>query len=614
MVIVELSIGQLAGLIEWTTLSKVVGASLLNIYGTGGQPALTGIKLWGMGSYKPLFGVSAIAPLGIYTFEVTYDITSVDADVINADPLLDSAVNNTFSLKELTSIRVCGGFYYQLCPGMKNMFHVDEEYAIDFNKTYSNNAMRYRLLKTSINDNISYPSYDFMMLNVTSVQKEGYGIIDTMVVDHGNGGLLINKAIKPNLKTNGSHDWSIQGLWLQLHVSCHSTNITIISWKNNTSSLSSSWIGYAAINNCDINLPDISTINDRGQSTDLPARSIWYSRFIQSLLMQELNMTANGTFFESPVLKVNFEEPKTVNSGKSLNSYFDYDVKFNSTLTSAAEIRCERYGRKDNLTENIVGVDCWTLLGFPVHTKQGIEQTLYSCASVVEASVKTIKLQSSITGSTNVIDVQTIPAQWYIEKGTLNIAEMNPWWGGVEFGEKLPNNSFLVSENTLLLPAGTSNIWDIDANAASAPVIAVDMMRKLEDSLKGYRGDGIGNLALLQQWKEEGLTEKDISGMYKRQWNDIMINMVTPTNQAKIVGTTQFTVNKTCYDVQFATQYLIAMFGLIIIFYILLASLRNVDAFNSLIKIRHVVQQMDLGKVIINVLEYGEANTVGPSQ
>ncbi|CAJ0761515.1 11669_t:CDS:2, partial [Entrophospora sp. SA101] len=387
---------------------------------------------------------------------------------------------------ELTSIRICGGFRYQPCPGMKDKLHVDEEYAIYFNKTYSNNAMRYHVLKTSSIDNISYPSYDFMMLNVTSIQKEGYGIIDTMVVDHD-------------------------------------------------------------------------------QSTNLPAKSNWYSRFIQSLLMQELNMTANGTFFESPVLKVNFEEPKTVNSGKSLNR---------------------------------------------------IEQTLYSCASVVEASVKTIKLQSSITGSTNVIDVQTIPAQWYIEKGTLNIAEMNPWWGGVEFGEKLPNNSLLVSKNTLLLPAGASNIWSINANAnaASAPAMAVDMMRKLEDSLKGYRGDGIGNLALLQQWKEEGLTEKDISGMYKRQWNDIMINMVTPTNQAKIVGTTQFTVNKTCYDVQFATQYLIAMFGLIIIFYILLASLRNVDAFNSLIKIRHVVQQMDLGKVIINVLEYGEANTVGPSQ
>ncbi|CAJ0916299.1 4170_t:CDS:2 [Entrophospora sp. SA101] len=427
-------------------------------------------------------------------------------------------------------------------------------------------------------------------------------------------------------------------------------------------------------------------------------------------------MTANGTFFESPVLKVNFEEPKTVNSGKSLNSYFDYDVKFNSTLTSAAEIRCERYGRKDNLTENIVGVDCWTLLGFPVHTKQGIEQTLYSCASVVEASgtlniaemnpwwggvefgeklpnnsflvsentlllpagtsniwdidanaasapviavdmmhnltenivgvdcwtllgfpvhtkqgieqtlyscasvveasVKTIKLQSSITGSTNVIDVQTIPAQWYIEKGTLNIAEMNPWWGGVEFGEKLPNNSLLVSKNTLLLPAGASNIWSINANAnaASAPAMAVDMMRKLEDSLKGYRGDGIGNLALLQQWKEEGVIEKGISGIYKRQWNNIMINMVTPTNRAKIIGTTQFTVNKTCYDVRFATQYLIAVFGLIIIFCILLASLRNEGVFNSLIKIRHVVQQMDLGRAILNAQGCEEANIADSSQ
>nr|CAG8621831.1 3515_t:CDS:1 [Entrophospora candida] len=652
MVIVELSIGQLAGLIgifsailpiiisvlgtisillsindkmmalEWTTLSKVAGASLLNIYGTGGQPALTGIKLWDMGSYKrnilyilvgvsliALFGVSAIAPLGIYTCEVTYDITSVDADVINADPLLDSAINNTFSLKELTSIRVCGGIDYQPCPGMKDRLHVDEEYAIDFNRTYSNNAMRYRLLKTSSNYNISYPSYDFMMLSATSVQKEGYGIIDTMVADHDNGGLLINNVIEPNLKTNGSLGWSIQGLWLQPHVSCHSTNITIISWENNTAS----WIGYAVINNTDINSLGINPIGDRGQLTDLPARSIRYSQLIQSLIMQELNMTANGTFFESPVLKVNFMEPKTVNSGKSFDGYFDYNVKFNSTLSLNAEIRCKGYGGADNVTENVVGVDCWTLLGFPIHTTRGIEQTLYSCASVVEASVKTIKFQSSTTGATNVTDVQTIPAQWYIEKGALNITDMDPWWGGIEFGEKLPNNSLLVSENTLLLPAGASNIWgtNADANAASAPAIAVHMMISLEDSVNGYRGDGIGNLALLQQWKKEGLTEKGISGMYKRQWNDIMINMVTPTNQAKIVGSTQFTTEKTCYDIRFATQYLIAMFGLIIIFCIFLASL---SSFNSLIKIKHVIRQMDLGRAILNVQGCGEANTVGSSR
>src|SRR3989337_4550471 len=36
--------------LEWTTISKITENSLLNIYGTGGQPALTGIKLWRVGS------------------------------------------------------------------------------------------------------------------------------------------------------------------------------------------------------------------------------------------------------------------------------------------------------------------------------------------------------------------------------------------------------------------------------------------------------------------------------------------------------------------------------------------------------------------------------------
>nr|CAG8606195.1 15558_t:CDS:2 [Entrophospora candida] len=663
MLIIELNVGQLAGLIgilstilpviitvlgaisvlininnkmtalEWTTLSKVAGESLLNFYGAGGQPILTGIRLllWGVGSYKrnilylligisliALFGVSAIAPLGISTCAVTNDITSVEADVIKADPLLSSVVNDTFSLKELTSIRVCGAVDYQPCPGMKDRLHVDDEYAIDFNKTYSNNAMRYRLLTTSSNDNISYPSYDFMMLSVTtSVRKEGYGIIDTMVVDHDNGGFLVNNVIQPNLKANGSLSWSIQGMWLQPHVSCHSTNLTLISWENATN-LGNDWIGYMVINNTDINSLGINPIGDQYQLTDLPTRSIRYSQIIQKLLMEGLNMTANGTFFESPVLGDDFMEPRTVKSEITLEGYFNYNnsINIDSTLRLDAEILCEGYDGGDNISENIVGVNCWTLLGFPIHTTRGIEQTLYSCASVVEASIKTIKLQSSTTGAINVTDVQTIPAQWYIEKGVLNITDMDPWWGGVEFGEKLPNNSLLVSENTLLLPAGGSNIWGLnaDANAASAPAIAMHKMFSLEDNLDGYKADGIGNLGLLQQWKENGLTGKGISGMYQRQWNDIMINMVTPTNQAKIVGTVQFTMEKTCYDPRFAIQYFVAMIGLIIIFCILLASLTNVVSFNSLTKIRHVVRQMDLGRAILNVQGYGEASTVGSSK
>ncbi len=70
--------------LEWTTISKLTEHSLLNFYGTGGQPALTGIKLWGVGPYnrnilyffvglcpEMLFGASVIAPLGIKSCKVT---------------------------------------------------------------------------------------------------------------------------------------------------------------------------------------------------------------------------------------------------------------------------------------------------------------------------------------------------------------------------------------------------------------------------------------------------------------------------------------------------------------------------------------------------------------
>ena len=38
--------------LEWTTLSKMTQKSVLDRFGAGGQPALTGIHLWGIGSYK----------------------------------------------------------------------------------------------------------------------------------------------------------------------------------------------------------------------------------------------------------------------------------------------------------------------------------------------------------------------------------------------------------------------------------------------------------------------------------------------------------------------------------------------------------------------------------
>lgn len=174
-------------------------------------------------------------------------------------------------------------------------------------------------------------------------------------------------------------------------------------------------------------------------------------------------------------------------------------------------------------------------------------------------TVNIIELQSNATKEINIVNRQTIPAQWYIEKSNINIRDMDPWWGGVELGEKVPNNSAVVRENNLLLPAGNAFFSGSGDGAQSAAAIGASsfFMSKINFDVYGYNGDGTGNLALLNQWKEEGTTEEGISRMFQRQWTDIMINMVTPTNDAKIISQVQIMTDKTCYDLCYATQYFI---------------------------------------------------------
>ncbi|POG82116.1 hypothetical protein GLOIN_2v1834517 [Rhizophagus irregularis DAOM 181602=DAOM 197198] len=523
--------------LEWTTLSKISQNIPLSYFGTGGQPALTGIRLWSLGSYKRnvlylligicpilLYGASAIAPL------------------------------------ELSQVRTCGLFEFKSCLGMIDNLHVDDTYLTDFNKSYSNFAMRYRLLDSYSDDNITFPTNSFKMSVVTSTKK-GYGIVDTMVVDHDNGGLLMNHAIGPKEKVGEKYNWSIKGMWLQPHVICKSTNFTQVSNKNGTFD----WQAKLYIKNTDMYPPQINPIGDRGQMTDLSYRSSRYSTFINLAIRKKFNLTNNGNYLESSAYSL-LTSPETINK---------YSLpKLPKILTSddddddlAIDISCDGFGGIDNLADNIVGVKCWKLLGPPKLTASGTEQILYGCASMIEASVNIIELQTNATQEINIVNKQTIPAQWYIEKSNVSIRDMDPWWGGVEFGENVPNNSAIVSENNLLLPAGTAFFSGNGDGAQSASAIGGSsfFMSNINFDVYGYNGDGTGNLALLNQWKEEGTTEEGISRMFQRQWTDIMINMVTPTNDAKIIGQVQIMKDKTCYDLRYATQYFIAIIGLIII-------------------------------------------------
>ncbi|CAG8729574.1 24312_t:CDS:1 [Dentiscutata erythropus] len=604
--------------LEWTTLSKLTERNIFNFYGAAGQPVLTGIKLWNVGTHRrnvayiligicllALFGVSVIAPLGIQTCTVMYNLTSVETNVVNPD-ILSRAVNNTFTPNQLSQIRICGLFARLPCPGMIDGDHVNSSYAEDFNKTYSHTAMRYRLLQTSGVDNITFPVYDFMMGEVTSAQTE-YGIVDTMVVDHDNGGFLASHTIQPKQEVGKRYNWSIKGLWLQPYASCKSTNITRITWQNGTFS----WVDKFIINKDDAQPPQLYPLGDEGQNVDLLSRSIRYSLIIQFIARQQLNMTVNGTFIESNV----FNDVEVVIDPKSINTG-NLPLNVTTSNVTEASILCAGFGGQDTIRDKIVGVHCWTVFGPPNITERGIEQALYGCAAAVKASVEIINVQSNSTGDINVLGKQTVPMNWYIENASLNITDMDLWWGGVEPGENIPNNSMIVSQDSLWLPAGSSFLLGSTGDAQSAGVAGIAsyiMANSLNSQyISGYRADGVGNLALLQQWKDQGTTEEGMGSMFQRQMTDILVNMVTPTGQATISGPIQVMIEKTCYDILFGVQYCITMILLIMLLCLLFASTINGENAKSL-SIKQIVRQMDLGRAILNTLDYSEASAANAS-
>ncbi|CAG8560612.1 14469_t:CDS:2 [Ambispora leptoticha] len=156
---------------------------------------------------------------------------------------------------------------------------------------------------------------------------------------------------------------------------------------------------------------------------DLSSRSLRYS---QSSVTRQMYMISNGNFIEHDIT----DEPKTI-------EIFHEFVDNNSAIQSNAEIECAGFGDIEYISDHIK----------PIH----------------------------------VLNMRTILAQWYIETANLDISDMEPWWGGVKSGENLPNNSILISNDSLWLPAGTSFSFSIYAGAQTAdvPPITLQLISEL---------------------------------------------------------------------------------------------------------------------------------------
>ncbi|CAG8656601.1 1574_t:CDS:2, partial [Racocetra fulgida] len=203
-------------------------------------------------------------------------------------------------------------------------------------------------------------------------------------------------------------------------------------------------------------------LGNRNQNIDLLSRSIRYSQLMQFIVMQHMNMTSNGTFIKSKGFGASpISEPKSISStNELLNGINNTDIY---------QTQCEGFGHIDTIADKTVGI---------------------------KSSVEVINMQTNTMSKINVLDKQTIPMKWYIENANLNINDMYPWWGGA-------GNTFYWGFTT---DAQTAGIAGLAINIMLNNLVNDDLL-----DLTDYRADGIGNLALLQQWKEKGTTEEGIS-------------------------------------------------------------------------------------------------------
>ncbi|CAG8712408.1 19954_t:CDS:2 [Cetraspora pellucida] len=318
-----------------------------------------------------------------------------------------------------------------------------------------------------------------------------------------------------------------------------------------------SWQSKIVINKIYVWQSSLQPPDGKGQMMDLESRSISYSQNKQATVIQQINMTANENLLESPIYNVSYFDPRSISI---------YNINYTD------ELSCMGFGGRNNISGK-------------------------GCASAIKASVNVIETQSNSTGTINIVNKNISPTRWNIENdGDSYIVDMELWWGGVEFGENIPNNT------------GASSFGlTSDAQAAGAATISLTLMIDsfTGGEFNGYQGNGIGNLALLQQWRKEGTTEEGISRMFKRQLTDIMTNMVTPTSQAKIISLIQLMVDKTCHDLYYATQFYIAIIGIIMLCVLLINIIIDKNDKKAKIVVPLTIKQialyMDLGRVIISM-------------
>lgn len=175
-------------------------------------------------------------------------------------------------------------------------------------------------------------------------------------------------------------------------------------------------------------------------------------------------------------------------------------------------------------------------------------QPLFSCASAVKASVKTVNFKMEGDASIDNLRVESVkpkkygaaqqPPTWAIEKTGIQIRDINPFWGIVDSSYSTSKNLQTVKADHFYIPAGMSAIWaylsglsgsEEDGYAGgTVPMKALAQIYNTDSTSSGTTRfpdySGLSSYAMFLKWQKYSRNASTAGKVIDLIWTDLVAN------------------------------------------------------------------------------------------
>lgn len=243
-------------------------------------------------------------------------------------------------------------------------------------------------------------------------------------------------------------------------------------------------------------------------------------------------------------------------TGLNISSTAAQRLQVSSENFTYAEMSCSGFGGADRANISNIGIQCGYLFGAPrradgaealiFEPEQNYTQSMFTCASAMQASIKTVKFFVNGTGSLANLRVDSIidkvyPDEaskplWAVEKTGMNISDLQLLWGIVDNRYEKDENLYTMRKDKFWLPATSMTILSSSDSLASSNAPSAALTSVFQSSLTGGSMDYTGetNIALNRLWKEFSKSASTAGNIINLIATDIMAAAMVGTKSAII--------------------------------------------------------------------------------